>query len=93
MTIHHFFIFVCVTKQPWVGTLIIELLVSLLSHGFRKCEASCAGIRNGYRRKFGEQQRGGNYYLDVELSSSTVMDTTYCLGDDHYIDSPDFGVS
>src|SRR5215469_1224319 len=88
MTIHHLFIFVCVTKQPWVGTLIIELLVSLLSHDFRKREASCAGIRNGYHGKLGEQQRGGNYYVDVELWSSPVMDTTCGLGDDHYIGSP-----
>lgn len=71
MTIHHLFIFLCVTKQPWVGTLIIELLVSLLSHGFRKCEASCAEIRNGYRRKFGEEQRGGNYHVQVFESKVT----------------------
>jgi hypothetical protein len=28
------------------------------------------------QRKFGEHQRGGNHYVDVELSSSPDMDTT-----------------
>lgn len=42
----------------------------------RKSEASFAGFRNGCRGKFGEQQRGGNHYVDVELSCSPDMDTT-----------------
>jgi hypothetical protein len=42
----------------------------------RKPEASFAGFRKGCRGKFGEQQRGDNHYVDVELPSSPDMDTS-----------------
>ena len=53
-----------------------------------KDAASCAGIRNRYRGKFGEQQRGGNHQVDVELSRAPDMDTTCGVGDDDCMDSP-----
>jgi hypothetical protein len=36
----------------------------------------------------GEQQRGGNHYVDIELSSPPTSTPRVCLRDDYYMDSP-----